>query len=203
MDCEKNVSRKLNLYHKEQLVLITLLLCFVLSGIGLPTIREKYMVEASIGNEVLLPEQDSEDRLEDGSEVDSKDIISEDSTEDSMRESSDKTPDEAPDKVPNETPDEVPGETSNSPESQKPIEKPSQKPGSGSPSKDPNPSTTPDPQPKPETPTEPEKEWVPPVYEIVHHEAVYETVRLVVCNYCSEQFNTVGEFQVHKDANGG
>ena len=50
---------------------------------------------------------------------------------------------------------------------------------------------------------EPEKIWVPPVYEIVHHEAVYETVRVIICNYCSEEFSSVGEFQVHKDANGG
>lgn len=53
------------------------------------------------------------------------------------------------------------------------------------------------------TPTMSEKTWVPPVYETIHHEAVYDTVRMVVCNYCSESFRTVGEFQIHKDANGG
>lgn len=49
----------------------------------------------------------------------------------------------------------------------------------------------------------PGKTWVPPVYEIVHHEAVYETRRVIVCNYCSAEFASVGAFQVHKDANGG
>ena len=48
-----------------------------------------------------------------------------------------------------------------------------------------------------------EKEWVPPVYRTIHHDAVYETKRVVSCNYCNEIFLTVGEFQIHKDANGG
>ena len=81
-------------------------------------------------------------------------------------------------------------------------------PKDNKPSKQPETSV---PSPKPETQTpcipekeqEPEKIWVPPVYEIVHHEAVYETVRVIICNYCSEEFSSVGEFQVHKDANGG
>ena len=48
-----------------------------------------------------------------------------------------------------------------------------------------------------------EKIWVEPVYEIIHHEAVYETVKSVICNYCSASFGSTSEFQVHKDANGG
>ena len=48
-----------------------------------------------------------------------------------------------------------------------------------------------------------EKVWVPPVYETIHHEAVYEKVRVYVCTYCQAEFASAGEFQVHKDANGG
>ena len=59
------------------------------------------------------------------------------------------------------------------------------------------------PQEEEKLPEETEKVWVPPVYETIHHEAIYEKIRIVVCNYCSEEFKTVGEFQVHKDAHGG
>lgn len=48
-----------------------------------------------------------------------------------------------------------------------------------------------------------DKVWVPPVYETIHHEAVYEKVRVYVCTYCQAEFASAGEFQVHKDANGG
>ena len=33
--------------------------------------------------------------------------------------------------------------------------------------------------------------------------AVYEKVRVYVCTYCQAEFASAGEFQVHKDANGG
>lgn len=49
----------------------------------------------------------------------------------------------------------------------------------------------------------PERVWVPPVYETIHHEAVYQTIQVVICNYCGATFGTTGEFQVHKDAHGG
>ena len=86
------------------------------------------------------------------------------------------------------------------------VEKPSKKPESEKPSSNSSSQekpSTPEKEPEEEPEKEQEKIWVPPVYEIVHHEAVYETVRVVVCNYCSEEFGSVGEFQVHKDANGG
>ena len=47
------------------------------------------------------------------------------------------------------------------------------------------------------------KTWVPPTYKIVHHEAVYKTVRVVICNYCGATFGSTGEFQTHKDLHGG
>ena len=48
-----------------------------------------------------------------------------------------------------------------------------------------------------------DKVWVPPVYKTVHHEAVYETRKVWVCNYCKEEFSSLDGFQVHKEANGG
>lgn len=47
------------------------------------------------------------------------------------------------------------------------------------------------------------KTWVPPVYKTVHHEAVYETVRVVVCNFCGAEFSSASEFLAHKNAHGG
>lgn len=56
----------------------------------------------------------------------------------------------------------------------------------------------------PTTPAPPpasEKIWVPPVYKTVYHDAIYQTVKVVVCNYCNAEFSSAGEFQVHRDAN--
>ena len=53
------------------------------------------------------------------------------------------------------------------------------------------------------TPAAPEKKWIPPVYKTVHHDAVYQTEKIVVCNYCGAEFASTGEFQAHKEANGG
>lgn len=47
------------------------------------------------------------------------------------------------------------------------------------------------------------KTWVPPVYKTVHHDAVYETQKVVVCNYCGATFSSTSAFQVHKDEHGG
>lgn len=48
-----------------------------------------------------------------------------------------------------------------------------------------------------------DKTWVPPVYKTVHHEAVYEKVKVYICNKCKEEFPSAGDFQVHKDLHGG
>ena len=55
----------------------------------------------------------------------------------------------------------------------------------------------------PSAPAAPEKKWVPPVYKTVHHDAVYQTQQIVVCNYCGAEFSSTSEFQAHKEANGG
>ncbi len=55
----------------------------------------------------------------------------------------------------------------------------------------------------PAAPAAPEKKWVPPVYKTVHHDAVYQTEQIVVCNYCGAEFSSTSEFQAHKEANGG
>ena len=64
-------------------------------------------------------------------------------------------------------------------------------------------SSTPPSQSSSGSSSAPAKVWVPPVYKTVHHDAVYQTVKVVICNYCGAEFSSTGEFQVHKDANGG
>lgn len=74
-------------------------------------------------------------------------------------------------------------------------------------------STSPSSPSKPSTPSKPsdnpsssgssDKTWVPPVYKTVHHEAVYEKVKVYICNKCKEKFPSAGDFQVHKDLHGG
>ena len=184
-----NSSRntKLTLYKKEQLMLCILLFCFVLSRFCLPIVKEK-----------LAPPPDSLEQL----------IVINDSDE--VKEPIDaEVVVEATDDVVEEVVVEVVEDVEDV-ETEVTVPEPEQNetPKDNKPSKQPETSV---PSPKPETQTpcipekeqEPEKIWVPPVYEIVHHEAVYETVRVIICNYCSEEFSSVGEFQVHKDANGG
>lgn len=183
---EKKISKtpKFNLYKKEQLVLTIILLCFVLSGIGLPKLKD-YL------HPVEIPAEDFQDVVETDTDVDVEvdlDIETENESteieetdaivEDEIPENSNKVED-SPESKPNIT----------TKPSNEPIKESSKKPEQNS-------SVA-------EVPKEPEKVWVPPVYEIVHHEAVYETIRIVICNYCSEEFGSVGEFQVHKEEHGG
>ena len=182
MEKKNGKGVKLNLYRKEQLVLCTILLCFAMSGFYLPTIKNEYappveQTESNTEVSEIIEEVETQSELEEESvapETDSETILENDSDKASENDS--------------ENDSEV-LEPSLKPETE--VEKPSKKP------------ITPEKEPEEEPEKEQEKIWVPPVYEIVHHEAVYETVRVVACNYCSEEFGSVGEFQVHKDANGG
>ncbi len=84
-----------------------------------------------------------------------------------------------------------------------PNEKPNIPSQTESSSQNKTPSQTESPNASASTPVEPEKVWVPPVYETIHHDAVYETVSIVICNYCAEEFESTSDFQIHKAANGG
>lgn len=186
---KKKISKtfKLNLYRKEQFILCTILLCFMLSSVALPQIKN-YLYPVVLPSdsfvETVVPEADTNEMappLSQDEEISIETDISNslENTENHIANF--------------ESPDQSVS-SNNSPDSsfQTPVKEPEKKPENEIPDKPAN-----------EAPKEPEKEWVPPIYEIIHHEAIYETVRVVICNYCSEEFSTVGEFQVHKNTHGG
>lgn len=177
----KNVSKKskLNLYRKEQLIILLLLLCFVVSGFTLPKMRTEVSAESS-----YIDETSPDESLE---------MVTEETQENAS--DTEIFPEEALENSPDEA------TASEDSSSASITTKPS---GNTSGSSTGNSSSSANKQPVQDSPAkEPEKVWVPPVYQTIHHEAVYQTVRIVVCNYCGATFSTVGEFQVHKDANGG
>lgn len=185
---DKQKTKKLNLYRKEQLTILLLLLCFVLSGFFLPKIKintAPATTQISEESTEMVPEnetgkiQEDIDNIEtESEETESKETVADSTSEtSSTKDSSSSTTTEKPSK--------------NDSGSSATASKPSTNTSGSSTNK------------QPASSTEPEKVWVPPVYKTIHHEAVYQTVRVVVCNYCNASFSTVGEFQVHKDANGG
>lgn len=180
---KKKVS-KWSLYRKEQLLIMIILLCFVLSGTQLPKIKKQLFTPPIVNTEPL-------------EEIPSEDVATSETVEPKPNKApvknNEKTT-EKPDKTPpTKTPSTKVPETSQKkdttkkekPKKQKPVKKPEKE------TEDKKPST------------DDEKVWVPPVYEVIHHDAVYETKKVVICNYCSENFDSVGDFQVHKNANGG
>lgn len=230
----EKLSNCINLYKKEQLLIILTVLAFVVSGFYLPELREPVTDEvvALVPDEPSDDTDSSNDTLNDDSNKTSEtneEIDTEPSVPDEPDDSSEKPSDSKPsgNELSNSKPSEKPSSSKpsgNDSADSKPSDKPANpkpsggnttdsKPSNGEstdskpsdgestdskPSND-SPSTKPQETPKQEE----EKVWVPPVYETVHHEAVYDVVRIVVCNYCSEEFKSVGEFQVHKDAHGG
>lgn len=187
-------TKKLNLYKKEQLTILLLLLCFALSAFLIPErtltepVSSKIVPNTSDVSEEI-PENNKESSNPDDSEI-------ADNSDESI-ENSDEIAGEG-----SENNEEFTNKgSSNSKDNSNDGSSSKKEPSTGSskkPAKD-----KPKKEPEKEPAKEPEKVWVPPVYEIVHHDAVYKTVRIVVCNYCSENFDSVGAFQVHKDANGG
>lgn len=211
----KKIWKNINLYRKEQCVICLTLFCFIISGAFLPATR-KQLLSNEIKEELTVESSLSETEEKDDTTNPKKD------TDNSMIAESEETED-----TPTQTSDEtenVESENDNVPDSLAEATSPNvSKPNpdhSGNSSGDDSSASSTGGTGKPpassgvtdDTPSSsgsagdtsvPEKVWVPPVYETIHHEAIYETVRVVVCNYCSETFNNVGEFQVHKDANGG
>ena len=189
-------NSKFTLYKKEQLMLCILLFCFVLSGFCLPIIKDSVIDESAefeSSTEVLLDDESVEEEVIVDENAMDENVIDETVADEP---STDETVVDEP--IIDEPAADKP--TVDEPSTDKPtVDKPVSKPNNSEPESKPEPTPTPEPEPEPE----PEKIWVPPVYETVHHEAVYETVRVIICNYCSEEFSSVGEFQVHKDEHGG
>lgn len=231
MKKEKNIIslfKDMNIYMKERLVIGIVLVCFAISGISLPIIKEKIYKACKFENAVCTTNEtedntndieigesgsgfeDANDIEDDGSSSgsentnDKDDIetdrsyngaVNSDSPKDGEKEANSKEGTKN-----NGVKDKNADGKDASPSANNPSPKPTITPAATSPAVTPPVATPPA---SADSSTSPEKIWVPPVYKIVHHEAVYETRKVYICNYCSAEFNSAGEFQVHKDENGG
>lgn len=193
MEKKKKKTFNLTLYRKEQIVICFILLCFVVSGFYLPIYREQLMLSiekpengSEFPDKEILENEILENEILENEILENETFTEEDSDSSGLNNK------QTLEKPENELPSNGSSTTSENEPSNNHTSKPeSSKPEASKPeTSDKDSETT-------------EKEWVPSVYEIIHHEAVYETKRVVICNYCSETFNTTGEFQVHKNANGG
>lgn len=209
MDMYMNTRKqnKITLYVKEQLVIGTMVLCFVLSGICLPFVKERISsgptsstLESSEGSNGTEKNKDknSQDKPEEspskkgeGTETNSSEspqntTIQDESTDSNTLTPSDST-DTKNDDSSNTTSSETPGNAA------VPSAPPSTDDGSDS-------STEP-----------PGKEWVPPVYETIHHEAVYESKTFYYCSgaidesgvVCNQKFDSLQGWATHKSIHGG
>ena len=198
------------MYMKEQRVIAIMLLCFVVSGASLPAIKS-HMIE----NGGESPPNSDFYVDENNQPIDEIPIDNDDEND---QNGDDPSPDDEQNPSDVQTPSDV----------QNPNQSGLTKPNSSSGSKPGNnnhqssssnntgsngSSTSPSSPSKPSTPSKPsdnpgssgssDKTWVPPVYKTVHHEAVYEKVKVYICNKCKEEFPSAGDFQVHKDLHGG
>lgn len=177
----KKKCKNLSLYRKEQLVICALLLCFGLTVIMLPQIKKQTALDKNNVTEVISSDDDKSDAdTANSNETTSNEQAVDESTANEATVSESTVTEPADDKSND-------GKLSNT------------VPKDDSAATDSNTSSADSQSPADSS----QKVWVPPVYKTVHHEAVYETKRIVVCNYCNETFDTVGEFQIHKNANGG
>ena len=189
---------------KERMVIITTLLCFAISGIALPQIKaqEGTLLDAS----TVQQEQSTEDSDSSSSLKEKKEEQKKEPEEQKEEETSEEEKEESKEEKESSTDKKEAEEKESSTDKKEAEKKESEKKASedntaannGSSSSSNNSGSTPA-APAPQ----PEKVWVPPVYKTVHHDAVYNTVTVVVCNYCGAEFGSAGEFQAHKDANGG
>lgn len=213
----KNFILKSGLHRKEQIIIAFTVICFAGSGIFLPSLKK----ELSLGSDQLSAKAEVKGTVKkQSSEKTDKNIcktplVTEDTSQpedttdkaDSEKSADSSASSNAED---TETQDSDSSETQSAdtaaaPQSQNAAPAPASSgstsgntSSSSQPSQSSGSSST-----APATPAAPEKVWVPPVYKTVHHDAVYQTVKTVICNYCGAEFSSTGEFQVHKDANGG
>lgn len=209
---EHKKLKKITLYHKEQRTIILLLVVFFLSGLKLPQIREQLSKATPNTCTNMIVEKgdsvidDATDELQDTSnvvaektEADTSIVVAEKTEADTSNVVAKKTEADTPMSEEPTTDVASPPTTIDPKQPHIPVDD----------SKNVSPTRPMPEENKPhESTTSPsttpvEKEWVQPVYRTIHHDAVYETKRVVSCNYCNEIFLTVGEFQIHKDANGG
>ena len=169
-------------HQKEKIVIAITLICFLISGFSLPSIRAAYGIEPV---EDTITQQDSDSK--DANTVQTKKTKKTEKKKEDKEEVA-----EAQKDSDNDGKNEKSSEKKDSENSASDTASSNNNAGSSGSS-----GNTPAPAPPPQ------KVWVPPVYQTIHHDAVYNTVKVVVCNYCGAEFGSAGEFQVHKDANGG
>lgn len=198
-------------HKKEKIVIVISLSCFILAGIILPDFKKEYPVPTTKNS--ITQEDDSSPKWNtsiskqnkktknnentDNNTIDSTSKISENQQKGSSSDVQNKKESEKEYSI------EKNHDTSHSTGSSSEIntETTEEEKASNNSSSPPSTGSSSDSSSSPAK--QPEKVWVPPVYKTVHHDAVYNTVTVVVCNYCGAEFGSAGEFQVHKDANGG
>lgn len=184
---------------KEKAVIIITLLCFAISGIVLPQIKPS---SASTDIETAIVQQHNDSKKEKSkhtkaNNTSEKGEREEDTKEEEKKEAAEEeTQDDATNAEHKEASDKKAKEQADVQDSTGNAS------ASNSSSSNAGASSSSSSASAPAAPAK-EKVWVPPVYQTIHHDAVYDTVKVVVCNYCGAEFGSTGEFQAHKDANGG
>ena len=213
----KNLIKKSGLHRKEQMAIMFTIICFVLSGIFLPSLKKELSLESVTISAISAKSEIKENTKKKSSKKTDSNIcktptVTEDTSQ--AAENTDKSDsEEITDTSDTASTQNNEAENKNSEETQtadastpSPDQSIPTAPASSGSSSGSTSSSTPPSQSgggSSSAPAAPEKVWVPPVYKTVHHDAVYQTVKTVICNYCGAEFSSTGEFQVHKDANGG
>lgn len=210
----KNLIKKSGLHRKEQMAIMFTVICFVLSGIFLPSLKKELSFES--GTISAKSEIKENTKKKSSKKTDPNICKTPTVTEDTSQaaENTDKSDsEEITDTSDTASTQNNEAENKNSEETQtadastpSPDQSISTAPASSGSSSGSTSSSTPPSQSgsgSSSAPAAAAKVWVPPVYKTVHHDAVYQTVKAVICNYCGAEFSSTGEFQVHKDANGG
>lgn len=199
----KNIITGMDMYMKEQRVIAIMLLCFVVSGASLPAIKS-HMIE----NGGETPPNSNFYVDENNQPIDEMPI----DDEENEQNSDEPSPDDEQNPSDVQTPSNVQNPNQsvltkpNSSSGSKPVNNNHQSSSSnntGSNGSSTSPSSPSKPADNPSSSGSSDKTWVPPVYKTVHHEAVYEKVKVYICNKCKEEFPSAGDFQVHKDLHGG
>ena len=207
----KNFIKKSSLHRTEQMAIMFTVICFVLSGIFLPSLKKELSLES--GTISAKSEIKENTKKKSSKKTDLNICKTPTVTEDTSQaaENTDKSDSEKiTDTSDTASTQNNEAENKNSEETQtadastpSPDQSISTAPASSGSSSGSTSSSTPTSQSSSGSSSAPAKVWVPPVYKTVHHDAVYQTVKVVICNYCGAEFSSTGEFQVHKDANGG
>lgn len=207
----KNLIKKSGLHRKEQMAIMFTVICFVLSGIFLPSLKKELSLESGT---ISAKSEIKENIKKKSSKKTDPNICKTPTVTEDTSQAAENT-DKSDSKESTDTSDTAStqnneAENKNSEETQtadastpSPDQSISTAPASSGSSSGSTSSSTPPSQSSSGSSSAPAKVWVPPVYKTVHHDAVYQTVKVVICNYCGAEFSSTSEFQVHKDANGG